>query len=87
MGALMLFQKDYWAMDTADLETVARKFHIGAAVAGPNPYYDRKYAIDCLLARDSAMRTSLTILATLTSLMLTAINIGVFVASRLYSSN
>jgi hypothetical protein len=72
----MFFQKDYWKMTDMQLEEVAIKYHIGAAVLGPSPYYDRKYAIDCLLARDQAMRTAVTVVATLVSIGSMVINLA-----------
>ena len=75
----MLFQEDYWAMDGKELEKRALKFHIAAGTQGG---YDRKYAIECLLARDQAMRTSLTVVATIVSVGSAIMNILLLIAAR-----
>ena len=72
----MLFQKDYWKMYNKELEKHALKYHIGAAVAGPDPYYDRNYAIKSLLARDQALRTGITVIATIVSILATVVNLS-----------
>ena len=72
----MLLQKDYWRMSDKELEEEAWKFHIGAAIAGPDPSFDRQYAITCLLARDQAMRTGISVVSTIVSVLMAVLNLG-----------
>ena len=63
-------------MSTEQLEKEAMKYHIGAAVAGAAPSYNRQYAIQCLLARDQAMRTGINVVATIVSVVSALVNLG-----------
>ena len=73
----MFFQKDYWSRDDKELEKVALKHGIGAGTSTQG--YDRQYAISCLLARDQARKAGITIIATLLSLLATAVNVAIAV--------
>jgi hypothetical protein len=75
----MLFQQDYWRMSDEELEKEAWSYHIGAAIAGPHPSFDRQYAITCLLARDQAMRTGITVVSTIVSVLMTVVNVGLVI--------
>ena len=73
----MLFQRDYWAMNDADLEKVALKHGIGAGTSLQG--YDRQYAISRLLTRNQARKAGITIVATLLSILATSVNIAIAV--------
>ena len=72
----MLFQKDYWKMDDGELEKIALKHNIGAAVSGPDAGYDRDYAINRLVARDQALRVAVSSIGAIVSIVATLINLG-----------
>jgi hypothetical protein len=76
----MLFQRDYWKLDDKKLEALALKYRIGAGTQQSG--YDRKYAIESLMARDLALQTRVAVVAALVSIISVAPNVIVVIRAN-----
>jgi len=71
-----MFQKDYWSMSNRELELIAEKYHVSPMSLPPgdnnwgHAYVDRDRIIGNLVARDTAMRTTLTTVFSVIALLL-----------------
>jgi len=71
-----MFQKDYWSMTDQELDRIATKYHIPPMSLPPgdnnwgHAYVDRDRIIGILVARDSAIRTTLTTVFSIIALLL-----------------